>query len=166
MSNTAEYKPTKVGVAVSDLIAGLYATVGILGAYKRASETGQGEFIDVSLLDSQLATLANQASNYLVSGESPGLSGNAHPNIVPYQVFETADEPIVVAVGNDRQFASFCKVIGCENLSSDPRFLSNADRVQNRRALVSLITARLSKSKADHWLSALEIGRASCRERV
>jgi crotonobetainyl-CoA:carnitine CoA-transferase CaiB-like acyl-CoA transferase len=156
MSITGEDKPTKVGVAVSDLIAGLYATVGILGAYKRASETGQGEFIDVSLLDSQLATLANQASNFLVSGESPGLSGNAHPNIVPYQVFETADESIVVAVGNDRQFASFCKVIGCENLSSDPRFLSNADRVQNRRALVSLIAARLSKSKAAHWLSVLE----------
>jgi len=156
MSITGEDKPTKVGVAVSDLIAGLYATVGILGAYKRAGETGQGEFIDVSLLDSQLATLANQASNYLVSGESPGLSGNAHPNIVPYQVFETADDPIVVAVGNDRQFASFCKVISCEKLRSDPRFVSNSDRVQNRQILVSLIAARLSESKAAHWLSALE----------
>jgi crotonobetainyl-CoA:carnitine CoA-transferase CaiB-like acyl-CoA transferase len=156
MSITGEDKPTKVGVAVSDLIAGLYATVGILGAYKRASETGQGEFIDVSLLDSQLATLANQASNYLVSGESPGLSGNAHPNIVPYQVFETVDEPIVVAVGNDRQFASFCKVIACEHLSSDPRFLSNADRVQNRQALVLLIASKLSDNKAAFWLGALE----------
>lgn len=156
MSITGEDKPTKVGVAVSDLIAGLYATVGILGAYKRASETGQGEFIDVSLLDSQLATLANQASNYLVSGESPGLSGNAHPNIVPYQVFETADEPIVVAVGNDRQFASMCKVIKCKHLSSDPRFLNNADRVQNRKSLVSLIASKLSEGKAAYWLSALE----------
>ena len=156
MSITGEDKPTKVGVAVSDLIAGLYATVGILGAYKRASETGHGEFIDVSLLDSQLATLSNQASSYLVSGESPGLSGNAHPNIVPYQVFETADEPIVVAVGNDRQFVSLCKVISSEQLSSDPRFLSNADRVKNRRVLVELIASKLSEDKAAYWLSELE----------
>jgi crotonobetainyl-CoA:carnitine CoA-transferase CaiB-like acyl-CoA transferase len=156
MSITGQDKPTKVGVAVSDLIAGLYATVGILGAYKRASETGQGEFIDVSLLDSQLATLANQASNYLVSGESPGLSGNAHPNIVPYQVFETADEPIVVAVGNDRQFVSLCRVIACDHLSSDQRFISNAARVQNRQVLVSLIASRLSENQATYWLSALE----------
>ncbi len=116
MSITGTEKPTKVGVAVSDIITGLYATVGILGAYTRARETGQGEFIDISLLDSQLATLANQASNYLVSGQSPGLSGNAHPNIVPYQVFETADDPIVVAVGNDTQFVSLCSAIGCEHL--------------------------------------------------
>ncbi len=136
MSITGTEKPTKVGVAVSDLITGLYATVGILGAYTRARETGQGEFIDISLLDSQLATLANQASNFLVSGSSPGLSGNAHPNIVPYQVFETADDPIVVAVGNDKQFVSLCRLIGMEPLGSDPRFISNSARVLNRQALV------------------------------
>ncbi len=156
MSITGTEKPTKVGVAVSDLVTGLYATVGILGAYTRARETGQGEFVDVSLLDSQLAALANQASNYLVSGESPGLSGNAHPNIVPYQVFETADDPIVVAVGNDGQFGSLCKAISCENLCSDPRFMSNADRVQNRETLVPLVAAAVLKQPAEYWLAQLE----------
>ena len=156
MSITGTEKPTKVGGAVSDLITGLYATVGILGAYTRARETGQGEFIDISLLDSQLATLANQASNYLVSGKSPGLSGNAHPNIVPYQVFETADDPIVVAVGNDGQFASLCAAINCDDLSSDPRFSSNADRVLNRQSLITLIAAELAKKSASFWLAALE----------
>ncbi len=156
MSITGIEKPTKVGVAVSDLITGLYATVGILGAYTRARETGRGEFVDISLLDSQLATLANQASNYLVSGESPGLSGNAHPNIVPYQVFETADEPIVVAVGNDAQFTSLCKAIKCEQLSSDTRFILNSDRVKNRRVLVPLIAAELLRCPAAYWISELE----------
>jgi len=156
MSITGTEKPTKVGVAVSDLMAGLYATVGILAAYTRARETGQGEFVDVSLLDSQLATLANQASNYLVSGNTPGLSGNAHPNIVPYQVFDTADDPIVVAVGNDRQFVSLCEAIACENLGSDPRFVSNAVRVQNRKTLVPIIATELLKHSSIHWLSELE----------
>jgi crotonobetainyl-CoA:carnitine CoA-transferase CaiB-like acyl-CoA transferase len=156
MSITGTEKPTKVGVAVSDLITGLYATVGILGAYTRARETGKGEFVDVSLLDSQLATLANQASNYLVSGESPGLSGNAHPNIVPYQVFETADDPIVVAVGNDSQFASLCEAIDCINLSSDPRFVLNSDRVKNRRILVPLIAVEIEKNSSKYWLAELE----------
>jgi crotonobetainyl-CoA:carnitine CoA-transferase CaiB-like acyl-CoA transferase len=156
MSITGTEKPTKVGVAVSDLIAGLYATVGILGAYTRARETGQGEFIDVSLLDSQLATLANQASNYLVSGKSPGLSGNSHPNIVPYQVFETADEPIVVAVGNEGQFAALCKAIQRKDLSSDPRFTTNSLRVQNRPSLVPLIAEELLKHTSSYWLSVLE----------
>jgi len=145
MSVTGTEKPTKVGVAVSDLIAGLYATVGILGAYTRARETGQGEFIDISLLDAQLATLANQASNYLVSGQSPGLSGNAHPNIVPYQVFDTADDPIVVAVGNDAQFVALCSAINSNHLSSDLRFMSNSARVANRQTLVALIAAELVK---------------------
>ena len=156
MSITGLEKPTKVGVAVSDLIAGLYASVGILGAYTRARETGQGEYIDVSLLDSQLATLANQASSYLVSGQSPGLSGNAHPNIVPYQVFETADNPIVVAVGNDDQFASLCRVIACEELLVDPRFTINSARVSNRESLVPIIATALAEHSAQHWLQILE----------
>ncbi len=156
MSITGTGKPTKVGVAVSDLIAGLYAAVGILGAYTRARETGQGEHIDISLLESQLATLANQASNYLVSGESPGLSGNAHPNIVPYQVFETADDPIVVAVGNDGQFVSLCNAIGREQLGTDPRFVSNSLRVANRQALVALLVAELVKQPSEFWLRELE----------
>ena len=156
MSITGLEKPTKVGVAVSDLIAGLYAGVGILGAYTRARETGQGEFIDVSLLDSQLATLANQASSYLVSGQSPGLSGNAHPNIVPYQVFETADDPVVVAVGNDEQFAGLCRVIEHEELLDDPRFMINSARVANRELLVPVIETALAEHTAQHWLEVLE----------
>ena len=156
MSITGTEKPTKVGVAVSDLITGLYATAGILGAYTRARETGQGEFIDIALLDCQLAALANQASNYLVSGESPGLSGNAHPNIVPYQVFETADDPIVVAVGNDAQFDSLCAAINCDHLSSDPLFISNSVRVLNRQTLIPLIAAQLAKQSAVFWLMKLE----------
>jgi crotonobetainyl-CoA:carnitine CoA-transferase CaiB-like acyl-CoA transferase len=156
MSVTGTEKPTKVGVAVSDLITGLYASVGILAAYTRARETGQGEFIDISLLDSQLAALANQASNFLVSGNSPGLSGNAHPNIVPYQVFDTIDDPIVVAVGNDAQFVSLCRVIAREYLGSDPRFVRNSDRVLNRQVLVPLIAAELAKQPAAFWLSAFE----------
>ena len=156
MSITGTEKPTKVGVAVSDLIAGLYASVGILAAYTRARETGQGEYIDISLLDSQLATLANQASNYLVSGQSPGLSGNAHPNIVPYQVFETSDDPIVIAVGNDAQFTAFCKAINCRELSLETRFGSNSMRVENRQELVGLIAAELAKQPATYWLNTLE----------
>ena len=156
MSITGTEKPTKVGVAVSDLITGLYATVGILGAYTRARETRQGEYIDISLLDSQLATLANQASNFLVSGESPGLSGNAHPNIVPYQVFDTADDPIVVAVGNDAQFVSLCCVIGCDHLGTDPHFINNSDRVLNRHELVTLIAAELARQPALIWLQTFD----------
>ena len=156
MSVTGENSPTKVGVAVSDLMAGLYASVGILAAYTHAKETGQGEFIDISLLDCQLASLANQASNYLVSGESPGLSGNAHPNIVPYQVFETSDDPIVVAVGNDDQFVSLCDAINCSELSDDARFISNSMRVQNRGVLVPLIAEKIVRQPAAHWLSVLE----------
>ena len=156
MSVTGTEKPTKVGVAVSDLITGLYATAGILGAFCRARETGEGEFVDISLLDAQLATLANQASNYLVSGASPGLSGNAHPNIVPYQVFETADEPIVVAVGNDAQFVSLCKMIDRAQLCDDSRFIKNSDRVENRNILVPLVAAELKKQPAGFWLERFE----------
>ncbi len=102
-------------------------------------------------------TLANQASNYLVTGKSPGLSGNAHPNIVPYQVFDTADAPIIVAVRNDGQFASLCKVIDCEHLSSDPRYCSNAVRVINRDTLVPLLATEFAKHTSAHWLSELEV---------
>jgi crotonobetainyl-CoA:carnitine CoA-transferase CaiB-like acyl-CoA transferase len=156
MSITGTEKPTKVGVAVSDLITGLYAAVGILGAYTRARETGQGEFVDISLLDSQLATLANQGLNFLVSGKDPGLSGNAHPNIVPYQVFDTADHPIVVAVGNDGQFVSLCQAIGHEELAADDRFISNDVRVKNRDELVPLIAEVLQQQSSTYWLGVLE----------
>jgi len=156
MSITGNSSPTKTGVAVSDIFAGLYATIGILGAYLKAKETGQGEHIDISLLEAQLATLANQSLNYLVSGESPGLSGNAHPSIVPYQVFNTADNAIVIAVGNDRQFESLCKVIGDPELSAKSRYATNPARVHNREPLVQMIAEVFVTRNAAHWLKALE----------
>ena len=157
MSITGSDEPTKVGVAISDLVTGLYATVGILGAYTRARETGQGEHIDISLLDSQMAILANQASNYLVTGQAPRMLGNTHPNIVPYQVFQTADNPIVVAIGNDHQFKSFCKDIGLPDLSDDPLYAINAKRVQNRDVLVPILQAELCKKPAQYWLDKLVV---------
>ena len=157
MSITGIDQPTKVGIAISDLLTGLYASVGILGAYTRARETGQGEYVDISLLDSQMAMLANQASNYLVSGKVPGLLGNAHPSIVPYQVFETADKPIVVAVGNNTQFKSFCEVIGLPELPDDSRYCSNKRRVQNRDALVSILATMLARQPSAHWLEKLKV---------
>jgi len=156
MSVTGTEKPTKVGVAVSDLITGLYAATGILAALTKARETGRGEWVDISLLDAQLAALANQAMNCLVTGENPGLAGNAHPNIVPYQVFDTGDDPLVVAVGNDRQFVSFCKAIGLDGLAADDRFARNADRVQNRDVLVPMVADTLRRKPAAHWLGICE----------
>ena len=157
MSITGTEEPTKVGVAISDLVTGLYATIGILGAYTRARETGQGEHIDISLFDSQMALLANQASNYLLTGKSPGFLGNAHPNIVPYQVFQTADNPIVVAVGNDGQFKSFCNSVGLSELSDDPLYASNQNRVKNRESLVPRLQAALAENTAQHWLKTLKV---------
>lgn len=157
MSITGSNEPTKVGVAISDLVTGLYATIGILGAYTRARETGQGEHVDVSLLDSQMAILANQASNYLLTGQAPQMLGNTHPSIVPYQVFQTADKPIVVAVGNDYQFKSFCSDIGLPGLSEDPDYASNSKRVRNRESLVPLLQAELHKKPAQHWLATLKV---------
>jgi len=156
MSVTGIEQPTKVGVAVSDLVTGLYASTGILAALTKARETGQGEWVDVSLLDSQLAALANQCMNYLVTGKSPGLAGNAHPNIVPYQVFETGDDPLVVAVGNDRQFAALCRAMGLTELLSDNRFASNAARVENRDALVPRLAAVFRQHPAAYWQELLE----------
>ncbi|MGA9572957.1 MAG: CaiB/BaiF CoA-transferase family protein [Lysobacterales bacterium] len=156
MSVTGTEKPTKVGVAVSDLITGLYAATGILAALTRARETRQGEWVDISLLDAQLAALANQAMNFLVTAESPGLAGNAHPNIVPYQVFESADEPFVVAVGNDGQFVSLCDSIGQRELALDSRFSSNDARVRNRQVLVPLIADVLKQQPAAHWLGIFD----------
>ena len=157
MSVTGSDTATKVGIAISDLVTGLYAAIGILAAYTRARETGQGEYIDIALLDSQMALLANQASNYLVSGKSPGLLGNAHPNIVPYQVFETADNPIVVAVGNDTQFKSFCAIVGRPELADDPRYRSNSQRVKNRDALVGILSEALAAQSSGHWLENLKV---------
>lgn len=164
--------PQKVGVAVADLFTGLYATVGILAALRHAEKTGQGQHVDMALLDTQVAMLANLGANYLVSGQkegkAPGRAGNAHQNIVPYQVFEVAPTPegqkdyLILAVGNDGQYAKFCAVAGRPDLASDERFVKNADRVRHRATLVPMLENIFKqRSKAD-WLSALEAAKVPC----
>ncbi len=160
--------PQKVGVAVADLFTGMYAAVAVLAALRHAEATGQGQAIDLALLDTQVAMLANLGANYLVSGNVPGRSGNAHQNIVPYQVFETAPAPdgskdhIILAVGNDSQFARFCEIARQPELALDARFARNQDRVRNRAVLVPLLEGIMKqRSKAD-WLAALETAKVPC----
>ena len=160
--------PQKVGVAVADLFTGMYATVGILAALRHAERTGEGQHLDMALLDTQVAMLANLGANYLVSDQAPGRMGNAHQNIVPYQVFEVAPRAdggkdfIILAVGNDGQYAKFCEVAGRPDLASEPRFVKNADRVRHRAELVPLLEAVMkTRPKAD-WLTALEAAKVPC----
>ena len=160
--------PQKVGVAVADLFTGMYATVGILAALRHAERTGEGQYLDMALLDTQVAMLANLGANYLVSDNAPGRMGNAHQNIVPYQVFEVAPRAdggkdfIILAVGNDGQYAKFCEVAGRPDLASEPRFVKNADRVRHRAELVPMLeTVMKTRPKAD-WLTALEAAKVPC----
>ena len=164
--------PQKVGVAVADLFTGMYATVGILAALRHADRTGQGQHLDMALLDTQVAMLANLGANYLVRGRSegkvPGRAGNAHANIVPYQVFEVAPDAagqaqhIILAVGNDGQFAKFCDVAGLQDLALDPRFIRNADRVRHREVLVPILADKLRQRTKTEWLAALEQAKVPC----
>ena len=167
--------PQKVGVAVADLFTGMYAAVGILAALRHAEKTGQGQYVDMALLDTQVAMLANLGANYLVSGKTPGRAGNAHQNIVPYQVFEVKPSPqalagegpaardhLILAVGNDGQYAKFCDVAGLPELAVDVRFAKNTDRVKNRQVLVPMLEQiMLTRTKAE-WLSALEAAKVPC----
>ena len=154
--------PQKVGVAVADLFTGMYATVAILAALRHRDATGEGQVIDMALLDTQVAMLANLGANYLLTRQAPDRAGNAHQNIVPYQVFEVADGHLILAVGNDGQFARFCAVAGCADLPQDPRFASNANRVRHRDALVPLLAERMKKRTRSDWLSALEAAKVPC----
>ena len=154
--------PQKVGVAVSDLMTGMYATSAILAALFQREKTGRGERVDMALLDVQVAMLANLSSSYFVSGAAPRRMGNAHQNIVPYHVFKAADEFLIVAVGNDTQFASFCEVIGEPDWPSDARFATNPQRVRHRDLLVGLIAQRLAKRPAREWLARLEPAGVPC----
>lgn len=154
--------PQKVGVAVADLFTGLYATVAILAALRHAEATGQGQAIDMALLDTQVAMLANLGSNYLSTGVAPRRVGNAHQNIVPYQVFEVADGHLILAVGNDGQFAKFCEVAGCPAFAADPRYASNANRVRNREQLVPQLAAIMKTRPRADWLAALEAAKVPC----
>jgi crotonobetainyl-CoA:carnitine CoA-transferase CaiB-like acyl-CoA transferase len=154
--------PQKVGVAVADLFTGMYATVAILAALRHRDATGQGQVIDMALLDAQVAMLANLGANYLVTRKAPRRAGNAHQNIVPYQVFEVADGHLILAVGNDGQFEKFCAIAGCPELAADERFRRNADRVRHRDVLVPMLARVLRlRSKAD-WLAALEAAKVPC----
>ena len=143
ITGSPEGEPMKVGVAVADLLTGLYATVAILAALNERHSSGLGQHIDLALLDVQVATLANQGMNYLASGKAPARNGNAHPNIVPYQAFATCDGHIVVAVGNDVQFARLAAVLGLPELSVDPRFVTNTARVNNRAALIPILSRKI-----------------------
>ncbi len=154
--------PQKVGVAVSDLFTGMYATTAILAALLHRGRTGRGQRIDMALLDVQVAMLANLSSSYFVSGEAPQRMGNAHQNIVPYHVFRAADEFIIVAVGNDGQFASFCRVLGVPEWTADPRFATNPQRVGHRDLLVRMIEERLATRPARAWLAELEPAGVPC----
>jgi crotonobetainyl-CoA:carnitine CoA-transferase CaiB-like acyl-CoA transferase len=154
--------PQKVGVAVADLFTGMYATVAILAALRHRDATGQGQAIDMALLDTQVAMLANLGANYLVTGQAPRRAGNAHQNIVPYQVFEVADGHLILAVGNDGQFERFCGVAGAPALAHDPRFAVNANRVRNRATLVPLLEPLLRQRTRADWLAALEQAKVPC----
>ena len=154
--------PQKVGVAVSDLFTGLYATVAILAALRHRDATGQGQVIDMALLDTQLAMLANLGSNYLCSGKVPGRMGNAHQNIVPYQTFEASDGYLILAVGNDRQFAKFCEIAGRPEWAADVRFATNAERVRHRAVLVPMLEDAVRQRPRNEWLAALEAAKVPC----
>jgi crotonobetainyl-CoA:carnitine CoA-transferase CaiB-like acyl-CoA transferase len=157
LTGAPDGEPQKIGVAFADIFTGIYATVGILAALNRRRATGEGAFIDMALLDTQVAVLANQAMNYLASGKAPRRLGNAHPNIVPYQVFEAADDPIIIAAGNDAQFTRVCEVLDLGSLAADARFKTNAGRVTNRAELIPLIAAKTAKRPAAELLAALEV---------
>ena len=144
-------EPTKVGVAISDIVCGLFASNAILAALHRRDVTGEGSRIEVPLFESTLGWLANRGQEYLVSGEDKGLIGNAHPSIVPYQTFEASDKPLVVAVGNNSQFAGLCKAVGRPELAEDQRFATNPDRVANRETLISELQEEIGKRPADEW---------------
>lgn len=148
--------PQKAGVAVADLMTGMYATVGVLAALYERQRSGLGQHIDMALLDCQVAMLANQNMNYLASGQPPTRTGNAHPNLVPYQVFSVADGHMIVAVGNDSQFKAFTQAIGLPTLAKDPRFATNPERVRHRDQLIPLLAEQLQQRPRDEWLVLFE----------
>jgi crotonobetainyl-CoA:carnitine CoA-transferase CaiB-like acyl-CoA transferase len=154
--------PVKAGVALLDVVTGLYAAIGILAAIRERDATGRGRHVEVALLDASVAAMVNQASNYLIGGVVPGPMGNEHPNIVPYQVFHASDRPFVLAAGNDRLFARTCEVLGRPEWALDARFITNAERVEHRDELVPLLQAELVRRPARGWIEALDAAGVPC----
>ncbi len=156
LNGPPEGEPYKMAIAYTDVMTGLYALSGILAALYHREKTGEGQFLDIALLDTQVGVLYNIGQSYLTSGEKPKRMGNAHASIVPYQVFKATDGYIVLAVGNDKQFADFCAFAGNPSLSADPRFAENKSRVRNRDALIPVIADMISKHDIDYWVKGLE----------
>lgn len=154
--------PLKVGVALTDIMTGLYATIGIMAALAHRETSGRGQYVDAALLDVQVACLANQAMNYLASGKPPSRLGNGHPNIVPYQDFATSDGHIIVTVGNEKQFSRLCDVLGHPEWSQDPRFASNSERIAHRQLLVPMIQSVVRTRTTRDWMASLEARDVPC----
>ncbi|MEM7621378.1 MAG: CaiB/BaiF CoA-transferase family protein [Pseudomonadota bacterium] len=157
-----EGEPTKVGVGITDVVCGMYACTAILSALHHRHQTGQGQYIDMALYDSQLAWLINQGVGYLISGEVPPRRGNEHPTIVPYGTFPASDKTFIIAVGNDTQFARLCQVLGAPKIAQDLRFKHNVDRVRNRSELLPLLNDLTAKQTAEYWLTQLEDNHIPC----
>ena len=155
-------EPTKVGVAIADIVCGLHAATAILAALRRRSETGEGCRLEVPLFESTLSWLANRGQEFLVSGEDGGRLGNGHPTIVPYQTFDASDKPIAVAVGNDAQFGRLCEAVGLPELAEDDRYATNPDRVANREELVAVLQRRFSEGTADGWVEKVRDAGVPC----
>ncbi|HEY4371697.1 MAG TPA: CaiB/BaiF CoA-transferase family protein [Burkholderiales bacterium] len=154
--------PQKAGVAVADLMTGMYSGVAILAAITHREQTGEGQYIDMALLDCQVAMLANMNTNYLTSGKAPARAGNSHQNLTPYQVFKVADGYVIVAVGNDGQFARYCQAGGRPELASDPRFRTNPDRVRNRAGMIPLLEVMMLEKTRQQWIDELEAVGVPC----
>jgi crotonobetainyl-CoA:carnitine CoA-transferase CaiB-like acyl-CoA transferase len=156
LTGDADGMPAKVGVGIADVMTGMYATVGVLAALRHRERTGEGQHVDISLVDATMAWLINEGCNYLLSGKDPFRRGNGHPNIVPYDAFRVRDGHVIVAVGNDAQFARFCDVIGLPHLSADPDFATNPGRLQNRTALMAVLQPALDAQTMAGLVAALE----------
>ena len=154
--------PMKVGVGITDVMCGMYAATAILAALRHRDQTGEGQYIDIGLVDTQVAWLINEGSNYLASGEVPKRRGNQHPNIVPYQVFEVSDGHLIIAVGNDAQFVKFCAAIGHPTLAQDPRYTVNIDRITNREDLIETLIPIIKKIDKATLLSTMNAAGVTC----
>ena len=162
VTGTPGVEPVKVGVGIADVMTGMYAATNILAALRHRDRTGEGQHIDVCLLDTQVAWLVNEGTNYLVSGEVPQPLGNEHPNIVPYKVFPTADGHVILACGNDRQFQGWCDVAGADELKNNPDYATNPLRLKNRVALYAAMPDYMMTKTTDEWVAALEAAKVPC----